>query len=191
MFAPKSLKKKSAKAFEMVELHLPLPTLLPNVAEISDLVILAIEILLKVLKYVRVTELNLNVGLALLVVIQDTLNARTVVYVIDSGCTQSILANKSRIENYSSCDIKMITADDGILQCVGQGDLIINSELTIRNVLHCPDASANLMPTYLITRAGATILFGSEGPNCDQDYCDIRCVRPAVRGGGKRPFLVD
>jgi hypothetical protein len=79
MFAPKSLKKKSAKAFEMVELHLPLPTLLPNVAEIPDLVILAIEILLKVLKYARVTELNLNVGLALLVVIQDTLNARTVV----------------------------------------------------------------------------------------------------------------
>jgi hypothetical protein len=114
-------------------------------------------------------------------------NTSNEVYVIDSGCTQSILANKSRIENYSSCDIKMITADDGILQCVGQGDLIINSELTIRNVLHCPDVTMNLISSSQICDQGFTIHQTQENIMVRTGK---RLVLRALRQGGLYSFSI-
>ena len=103
---------------------------------------------------------------------------------VDAGCNRLVLIDSSDMEYYlpAAAGSSLRTAQSG-------NHLVILGRVTIgrwNNVLHCPDASANLMLTYLITRAGATVLFGSDGPNCDQNYCDIRCVHPAVRGGGEK-----
>jgi len=78
-------------------------------------------------------------------------------YIIDSGCTESILMNKQSIQNYHPYNQTMSTADDGTLVCIGRGDLIINSSLTIHNVLYCPDATMNLLSGSQICDEGFTI----------------------------------
>ena len=78
-------------------------------------------------------------------------------YVIDSGCTESILKNKQSIQNYHPFHQTMSTADDGILVCTGRGDLTINPYLTIHNVLYCPQATMNLLSSSQICDEGFTI----------------------------------
>jgi hypothetical protein len=78
-------------------------------------------------------------------------------YVIDSGCTESILKNKQSIQNYHPFNQTMRTADDGILICIGRGDLSINPLLTIHNVLYCPKATMNLLSSSQICDEGFTI----------------------------------
>ena len=65
--------------------------------------------------------------------------------VVDSGCSQSILMNKNLLSNYQNFNLKMSSADNGTLQCIGIGDLVINQHLRLRDVLHCPILSMNLL----------------------------------------------
>jgi hypothetical protein len=58
----------------------------------------------------------------------------------------------------------MRTANDGTLKCVGTGYLVLNSNLTIRNVLYCPDVSMNLTSASQI---------------CDQGF-SIECTKSAT-----------
>ena len=88
-------------------------------------------------------------------------------YVIDSGCTQSILMNKSKIVNYKSYRSTMLTANEQVLVCVGVGDLIVNNELTIQNVLHCPEVAMNLLSSTQICDQGNTM-------HIDKDSLEIR-----------------
>ena len=83
-------------------------------------------------------------------------------YVIDSGCTQSVLCNKEHIHNYQPYQYSMSTADSGVLQCIGKGDLLINSQLTIKGVLHCPKVSMNLISSSQVCDQGYTMHIDKE-----------------------------
>lgn len=82
-------------------------------------------------------------------------------YVIDSGCSQSILMNKTKLSNYLPFHTTMTTADDGVLTCIGKGDLVINSNVTVRNVLHCPEVALNLISTSQLCDQGLTMQLAS------------------------------
>ena len=78
-------------------------------------------------------------------------------YVLDSGCSQSILFNKEKLSNYLPFTTTMTTADNGALKCIGKGDLVLNHAITIRNVLHCPDVTLNLISTSQLCDMGLTL----------------------------------
>jgi hypothetical protein len=59
-------------------------------------------------------------------------------FVLDSGCTQSIIMNKDCLTNFRSHRANFMTADAGNLSIIGKGDLFINKNLTIQDVLYCP-----------------------------------------------------
>ena len=77
--------------------------------------------------------------------------------VVDSGCSQSILMNKNLLSNYQNFNLKMSSADNGTLQCIGFGDLVINQHLTLKDVLHCPTVSMNLLSTTQLYDQGFKI----------------------------------
>lgn len=87
-------------------------------------------------------------------------------YVLDSGCSQTILMNKDALLNYSPYYCSMSTANDGKLNCIGKGDLVVNSELTIKDVLYCPQVLMNLISTTQICDQGFTL-------RMDQQYCYV------------------
>ena len=78
-------------------------------------------------------------------------------FVLDSGCTQSILKNKDWIINYRDYDAHFTAANNGSLRCIGIGDLKVNDQLTIKNVLYCPTVAFNLVSVSQICNQGLTI----------------------------------
>ena len=81
----------------------------------------------------------------------------TDVFVLDSGCTQSILMNKQLLTNFRPHEATFMTADAGELKITGVGDLIINSELILKDVLFCPKIAMNLISIGQICSQGFTI----------------------------------
>ena len=79
------------------------------------------------------------------------------VFVLDSGCTQSILMNKDLLTNFRSHRANFMTADAGNLSCIGIGDLFINPNLTLTDVLYCPSISLNLISVSQICQQGFTV----------------------------------
>jgi hypothetical protein len=78
-------------------------------------------------------------------------------FIIDSGCSQTILMNKNAIQNYISFSSNMRTANDGTLKCIGKGDLVLNPKLIIKDVLYCPDVTMNLVSAAQICDQGFTL----------------------------------
>jgi hypothetical protein len=77
--------------------------------------------------------------------------------VADSGCSQSIINNNKHLVNYSSTNITFRTADNGILTCIGKGDLCLTNQLTIKNVLYCPEIASNLISISQLCDQGFTV----------------------------------
>jgi hypothetical protein len=66
-------------------------------------------------------------------------------FVIDSGCTQTLLNNKENLQNYTDVKFEMQTASADVLYCPGKGELNVNDDLKIQNAVYSPDASMNLL----------------------------------------------
>jgi transposase InsO family protein len=81
----------------------------------------------------------------------------TEVFVLDSGCTQSILMNKELLTNFRPYEAKFMTADAGQLNIIGKGDLFINTELTLKDVLLCPQIALNLLSVSQMCAQGLTV----------------------------------
>ena len=78
-------------------------------------------------------------------------------FILDSGCSTSIVKNKAQLKNYLPCNITMNAANNGVLKCIGYGDLTLNKYLTIPNVLHCRQIPFNLISTSQICDLGFTM----------------------------------
>jgi hypothetical protein len=60
---------------------------------------------------------------------------KRVKFAIDSGCTQSIVSNKTLLSDYSTCHVKMSTANSGTMHCPLVGTLRIG-DLILKNCLY-------------------------------------------------------
>jgi hypothetical protein len=80
-------------------------------------------------------------------------------YVIDSGCSNTIVMNNAHLENYTvlPTPITMKGASGADLKCLGKCDLKLNTYVTIRNALYCPQVELNLVSTAQICDQGFTI----------------------------------
>ena len=78
------------------------------------------------------------------------------VFVLDSGCTQSILMNKTNLLNYRAHYAEFQSADYGRIICEGIGDLKVNNHLTITDCLYSPGISMNLISESQLCKLGFT-----------------------------------
>ena len=85
---------------------------------------------------------------------------------VDSGCNKIIFINEPEDQNglntyvESEEDNYLVTAaKNGRLDIAGQG-VFDNDKGAMHEYKHCPGASANLMPTMVISRAGAITQIG-------------------------------
>ena len=76
---------------------------------------------------------------------------------IDSGTNRLILIENSNWDSYRKVDNECLrtAAKGGTLAIIGRG--VIGQ---CQDVLHCPSASANLIPTDLIAICGGTVMIG-------------------------------
>ena len=75
-------------------------------------------------------------------------------WIIDSGASD-LTTNSSKVfSNYIPCsgNQKIKIADGTLVTVVGQGDVFLTSSLTLRNVLHVPKLSVNLLSIPQITK---------------------------------------
>lgn len=84
------------------------------------------------------------------------------VVAIDSGCSQTLLSNKEAIQNYTDANVFMNVANDSAIICPGQGDLKLNSDFTMLNVLHCTEVSLNLLSVSQPCDQGLIVKFDKE-----------------------------
>jgi len=78
------------------------------------------------------------------------------VFVIDSGCTQSILMNKDSLTNFRSHYATFQSADYGQIICEGIGDFVVNQDLTITDCLFSKNISMNLISESQLCKQGFT-----------------------------------
>jgi len=79
------------------------------------------------------------------------------VFILDSGCTQSILKNKRHLKNYRPYEATFTSADYGTINVTGVGDLTINADLTITNCLYASNIAMNLISENHLCKHGLTI----------------------------------
>ena len=102
-------------------------------------------------------------------------------FVLDSGCTNTIVANKAHIENYRLSSFRMQTANNGSMHCPGAGKLITDS-ITLETVKHCPELALNLMSISELCDLGNTVEFTATG--CNVWNKDKKIVLRGIREGG-------
>ena len=74
-------------------------------------------------------------------------------WITDSGATDHMTFESSLFITYSPCPStrKVVTADGSLTTVAGIGDVQINSSLTLKNVLHVPKLSTNLISIHKLT----------------------------------------
>ena len=83
-------------------------------------------------------------------------------WILDSGAIDHMAYSSHRFISYTPClSTKKITMADGSLTTVaGQGDVLINSHLTLKNVLHVPKLFTNLVSIHNLTiDANCNVIF--------------------------------
>lgn len=103
-------------------------------------------------------------------------------FVLDSGCTQTLLRNKEELQNYTNVNFEMQTASADVLQCPGKGDLQVNSNMKIGNAVYSPDAAMNLLSVSQICDMGNRVTFDKEHATVF-DKCGQVILRALRRGG--------
>jgi hypothetical protein len=76
--------------------------------------------------------------------LRNVINRRKSEFVMDSGATSSIVSNKQELEQYSTYNFCIKTANGGIMRCPAIGALNLNN-LTIVNVLFARELTVNLI----------------------------------------------
>ena len=74
-------------------------------------------------------------------------------WIIDSGATDPMTSESSLFITYSPCPStrKVTTAKGSLTTIASIGDVQINSSLTLKNVLHVPKLSSNLISIHKLT----------------------------------------
>lgn len=83
-------------------------------------------------------------------------------FVIDSGCSQSLVNNKASLTHYTNAHFTMQTASTDVLHCPGKGDVTVNNDITITNAVYSPDATMNLLSVAQICDLGNQVRFDSQ-----------------------------
>jgi len=83
-------------------------------------------------------------------------------FVIDSGCSQTLLNNKEQIQNYTNVNFEMQTASTDVLTCPGKGDVDLNSDIRITNAMFSPNASMNLLSVSQLCDLGNRVHFDAQ-----------------------------
>ena len=75
-------------------------------------------------------------------------------WVIDSGATDHMTHSSHKFITYDPClsNRKISTADGSLSTIAGQGNVLINQALTLKNVLHVPNLSTNLLSIHKLTK---------------------------------------
>ena len=89
--------------------------------------------------------------------------------VIDSGCSTSLIKNKKIMTNYQNSLSYMKCANESSpsLHCEGNGNIQINSQLALKDVLYCPNVTMNLLSVSQLTDLGCTVTF-------DKNKCVVK-----------------
>ena len=103
-------------------------------------------------------------------------------FVLDSGCTQTLLRNKESLKNYTDVNFKMQTAGADVLQCPGKGDLKVNSDMEIGNAVYSHDAAMNLLSVSQICDIGNRVTFDKEHATVFNKSGQV--ILRAIRKGG-------
>ena len=83
-------------------------------------------------------------------------------WVIDSNATNHITHSSLQFKNYNPCPSsgKIVIADGSLKTVVGVRDVQISPTLTLRNVLHVPKLSTNLVSIQKLTKdVGCNVIF--------------------------------
>ena len=74
-------------------------------------------------------------------------------WITDSGATDHMTFESSLFITYSPCpsNTKVVTIDGSVTTVAGIGDVQINSSLTLKNVLHVPKLTTNLISIHKLT----------------------------------------
>jgi hypothetical protein len=91
---------------------------------------------------------------------------KRVKFAIDSGCTQSIVCNKALLSDYSSCHVKMATANSGYMNCPLIGTLKIG-DLVLKNCLYSPQLATNHLSVSQLCELNYKVSF-------DRGSCSIK-----------------
>lgn len=75
-------------------------------------------------------------------------------WVIDSSATDHMTHSSHKFIIYDPCpsNRKISTADGSLSTVAGQGNVLINQALTLKNVLHVPNLSTNLLSIHKLTK---------------------------------------
>ncbi len=98
--------------------------------------------------------------------------------VIDSGASRHLTSSRQQLRDYRSVEPSTtVTFVNGQqAEALGQGEVVLQvqtsqgtSEVTLRNVLHVPEATINLFSTRQATNSGAVITFMNNGCSVSLD----------------------
>ncbi|PON35454.1 hypothetical protein PanWU01x14_336080 [Parasponia andersonii] len=75
-------------------------------------------------------------------------------WVVVSGATNHMTQSSHRFVSYSPCpsNKKIATADGTLVTVAGRGDVVINQNFTLKNVLHVAKLSTNLVSIHKLTK---------------------------------------
>ena len=100
-------------------------------------------------------------------------------WVIDSGASQHISAQKDRFRDYQSISpLKIQIGDGSEIEAVGKGDITLETDdasITLTDVLYVPDIGTNLLSVAKATDHGHKLVFSPTG-------CQIRGSRAQIDG---------
>ena len=84
---------------------------------------------------------------------------RTTTWLVDSGATDHMTQSAHEFVTYSPCSSnkKIATADGTLVTVAGQGDVVLHSNICLKDVLHVPKLSTSLISTHKLT-------------------CDLNCI---------------
>lgn len=96
---------------------------------------------------------------------------------LDSGCSNHMTHDKSKLLSYKTENSMAITVANGEkLRVAGRGDAEPNvgkSQFILKNVLHAPDLSMNLISVSDLTNKNYNINFGKEGCIIKKENCIV------------------
>ena len=100
-------------------------------------------------------------------------------WVIDSGASQHISAQKERFTNYQPISpLKIQIGDGSEIEAVGKGNITLETDrasITLTDVLYVPDIGTNLISVAKAVDHGHDLVFSATG-------CQIRGTRVAIEG---------
>lgn len=96
-------------------------------------------------------------------------------WIIDSGATDHMTGESSMFSSYSPCagNHKIKIADGSLSAIVGKGSVILSPLLTLKNVLHVPILSCNLISITTLTK----------DINCQANFSHSHCIFKDLNSG--------